>query len=193
MISHKHKCIFIHIPRTGGTTIESLLPDGLYEGHNTLQGYKHKVGSGGYEHYYKFAFVRNPWDKMLSEYFWFRNVKYAYPDEEVKQFFRKSASCFSEFVSLFFKTTVGDPTHRMCQLDFLNPVCELDYIGRFERYAEDFMKISTYIGIDIDVCPHENNISHRPYWEYYNDETRKIVAEKYAKDIEYFGYEFGED
>jgi hypothetical protein len=191
MISHKYKFIFVHIPRTGGTSVERFFKEPIHGGrHNTLQYYKQNLTT--HDQYFKFAFVRNPWDKMLSEYFWFRNAKHSYPDEDVKQFFRKSASSFSEFVPLFFNSVAGDMSHRMGQLEFLQPMGEMDYVGRFERYDTDFVKICSHLGIDTDSPLHENYTTHRPYWEYYDDETRKIVAERYAKDIEYFGYEFGE-
>jgi chondroitin 4-sulfotransferase 11 len=191
VISHKHKFIFVHIPRTGGTSVERFFNEPINWGnHNSLQWYSQSFGE--YDRYFKFAFVRNPWDKMLSEYFWFRNTKHLYPDETVKKFFRKSASCFSEFVPLFLNSVEGDLSHRLSQLEFLQPINDMDYIGRLEKYSEDFVKICSHLGIDTESPLHENYTTHRPYWEYYDDETRQIVAEKYAKDIEYFGYEFGE-
>ena len=193
MISHKHKCIYVHVPRTGGTSVEKFFKDGTRRGHHLLHSYEEYLGIGKYRQYYKFAFVRNPWDKMVSEYFWFRNSVHLYPDSEVKRFFRRFSSCFSEFVKLFFETDIGDGTHRMCQLDFLNPISDLDFSGRFERYEEDFVRMCSYLGISNEKSIHENNVSHRLYQEYYDDETREIVAEKYAKDIEHFGYKFGED
>ena len=75
----KKKIIFLHIPKTGGTTIERLFNINLFHSsrpderpslqHLTCNMLCEKMGKSKYDSYYKFTFIRNPWARILSTYF----------------------------------------------------------------------------------------------------------------------------
>lgn len=197
MICHKHKCIFIHIPRCGGTSIEKSIVGKNWFDIN--QSTKHLIASTAkkiykpyWNDYFKFSFVRNPWDRMVS----LKRFKKFYGIS-----FRKGKINMGKYMKKFAQIEVDprseskndkfNPIKNAVYLNILN--AELDFIGRFENLNEDFEFICKSIG---DIPPllsndlmHQSN--HKHYTEYYNDKKKQIVAEKYAKDIEYFGYEFG--
>ena len=66
----------------------------------------------------------------------------------------------------------------------------VDFIGRFENLNEDTGTVFRNLGISGASLPHNNSSHHRDYRSYYTEETRDLVAERYARDIEFFGYEF---
>jgi hypothetical protein len=205
MISHKQKFIFIHIPKNAGTTIEWCLfghdkkEENLYGVHGgiVLQHLKanelqETVGNEIFKTYFKFSFVRNPFSKCVSEYFWEIN----HLGEHLN---------FRSWVKLklpnLIKTSENNNIRRIRQKHNLEQYKFLynaqgglivDFIGKIENLQEDFNKICDEIGIPKQQLPYTNKSKHKHYTEYYDDETKQIVAEKYAKDIEYFGYKFGE-
>tara|TARA_B100000035_G_scaffold236307_1_gene204570 strand:+ start:319 stop:600 length:282 start_codon:yes stop_codon:yes gene_type:complete len=93
---------------------------------------------------------------------------------------------------MFLNSNVGDVYHRLSFTEILNPICDMSFIGRFENLQHDFNIVCDKIGMPQQQLPHVYKTDHKHYTEYYDDETRQIVAERYAKDIERFGYKFGE-
>ena len=216
MISNRHKYIFVHIPKCGGTSIEkALLTIENVDlnigrgGNNTTGGFglnrlskeyqiEYKVGINGRQHlfldkfpprcqeeYFCFTFVRNPWDLLVSKYYYSRQ-----PQKGVS---------FREMIFLMDDAKMR-PRHRLKhkQTDFINS--NINYIGRFENLEADFKKICDILGLNPPKLEHLNTThsersalgcKDRPYWEYYDEETKEIVATKYKKDIETFGYKFG--
>jgi len=197
MISHKHKCIFVHIPRCGGTSMEiSMVGDNWFKIDRTT---KHLIASTAkkiyepyWDDYFKFSFVRNPWDRMvsMSRYSHFYGCRIEGGKLNVNKYMKRWPNLEIDPRSKS-KTENIKPIKNAVYLNILNE--ELDFIGRFENLLEDFGKVCSIINCK-NKLPHShyNKKTPKHYTEYYDDETREIVAERYARDIEYFGYKFGE-
>ena len=205
MIHHKHKFIFIHIPKTGGTSIESVFnAKAAYKDiqfkHYTLCEYNNLRGD--HHDYFKFSFIRNPWDMTISmyRYLWYKTTGYG-PTwrENHKQFSKLTFEEWVKHPAFKFPTikSMHVNSHLSGEYGTFSSwlTCDqstVNFVGRFENLQQDFNIICDKIGIPQQQLPHTNKTKHKHYTEYYDEETREIVAKKYAKDIEYFGYKFGE-
>jgi hypothetical protein len=137
---------------------------------------------------FTFGFVRNPWDRMVSSW------KYGGPRSKWGIDFKDLCLNLEDLVPKNATAKNQKLLHISEQHPFL--ICEekkikADFIGKFENLQEDFNTVCDEIGIPQQQLPHINKSKHKHYTEYYDDETRELVAEKYAKDIENFGYKFG--
>jgi hypothetical protein len=142
-----------------------------------------KIGQRQFEAYFKFGFVRNPWDRVVSLY------------ERTEALQMKNQMTFDEFVDWIqysSATCIHSSPHRY-QLDwFVDPNGNVlaDFIGKFERLDEDWAYVAQKLGIT-ETLPHRRaSFRTRHYTEYYNAKTRELIANKFRVDIERFGYEF---
>tara|TARA_B110000285_G_scaffold187639_1_gene213502 strand:+ start:54 stop:683 length:630 start_codon:yes stop_codon:yes gene_type:complete len=132
-----------------------------------------------WDEYFKFGFVRNPWDRELSNYFY--NSGKLKPPEDIS---------FKEWLNINLRKDGLIDTHNIPQCDYLTDV---DYIARFENYAEEVKYLFNRIGVPLSQkIFHYNKTEHKPYWEYYDDADIMKVHQWYEKDIEMYNYEFGE-
>ena len=183
------KYMFIHIPKTGGMSIRRTFNEtsGLaIEAHHTsFSSFQKKYNT---DDFFKFSFVRNPWDRAVSAFFYLKKGGRKAPYDLDAQRILKDIS-FHEFIinldSLKF-------LHTKPQMEFIQDIDNFDFIGRFESIQEDFNTVCNINNIPQTNLPHNNISKHKHYTEYYDKEVRGIIAEKYAEDIEMFGYKFGE-
>jgi hypothetical protein len=238
MICHHYKCVFIHIPKNAGQSIEHAFLDlmGLtWEtraplllrsndkpelgpprlSHLTARQYVEckYISPDLFEAYFKFAFVRNPWDRMVSMYKWHSYNRIC----TFKDF------VFREFENDLWRTKrwfVCPQTDYLCDASG-NLI--VDFVGRYENLQSDFNHVCEQLGLPPILIPHLNSnrsgerhgvstirrelkkLASYPWWllrgramsrarkshaEYYDDESREYVAELYRSDIELFGYTF---
>ncbi len=197
MIDHDHKFIFVHIPKTAGTSMEVALADAW----NNEQ--KYFVGKNDHldvwtthfsikqilevhseaQGYFKFCFVRNTWDRLLSAYM-FRHHHHTMTDK------RKYKS-LKAFIKNDGRT--GN-THTHSQLKFIlgdNGKINMNFIGRYENLENDFKTVCDRIGIQRQLPrSHYKSTKREHYSRYYDQETVDLVYKKYKTEINYFNYEF---
>ena len=139
----------------------------------------------------KFAFVRNPWERLVSAYIDKIQGDSLVQGIQLKNY-KKKYNTFNKMVQFIKSAKLEELNEHFNSQTNLLPLNKLDFIGKFENLQKDFNIVCDKIKIPRQELPYINKSKHKHYTEYYDDETRSIVAEKYAKDIEFFGYEFGD-
>ncbi len=140
---------------------------------------------GKYKDYFKFAFVRNPWDRVVS----------CYCNKVTNKAHRAFAECFDKdfeyFVDFINRQDLAKADRHIRLQVKLFPMDEVDFIGRFENFEVDLKHVLNIIGIDsTKKIPQNNPSKHMHYSHYYNERTKKIIAKKYKPDIKAFNYAF---
>ncbi len=229
MICSAYRCVFVHIPKTGGQSVEhffmnalgldwncdrpSLLLNSTTDkslgteklAHLSAPEYVNcgHIGRADFEQWFKFSFVRNPWERIVSEY-------------RYRNYF--SHRSFRDFVLNKLPAPGFDDKYRhvMSQYDMLhdrNGRLLVNFVGRFETLQEDFDSVCESLAITESRLPHINSSDKqsrhlkrrvenwlflngenrkRHYTEYYDAHSLQRVSELYARDATEFGYRFGD-
>lgn len=212
MISDHHKCIFVEVPKTGSTSVRAILGKAikphlsLWESKSLLETYwpiragrkdrifesfylllpkerRQELGREKFSKYFKFGFVRNPWDRVVSLY---------ERKEALELRTRMTFEQFVHWIQYSSATCVHSSPHRY-QLDwFVDPNGEVlaDFIGRFETLEKDWAFVAEKLGVDSKLPHVRANPRARHYTDYYTPSTRDIIHEKFHVDIETFSYAF---
>ncbi|TPV35757.1 hypothetical protein FJ651_02245 [Paucihalobacter ruber] len=214
MISHKHKCIFIHISKCAGTSIEKAFgintSSYLHADHDQLFGWDENlklhlqhatpqqlidlnlISKDQWSTYYKFIVYRNSWDKLLSDYFW---TGRSYKIEDSFKNYLKRKGKFSNILNNT-QNHLYCGNHLALQKDYfyLNGQkivydAEINFdslqIG-LNRVIEDLNLNSDFFNVMANVNPIKKN--HYSY--YYNWKTRNLVSRIYKEDIDFFRFKF---
>jgi len=229
MYCQEYNCLFVHIPKTAGKSIESfflsLLGLSWDQRSSLLLKYNNDLSKGPerlahltaqeyvelqylsktqFESAFSFSFVRNPWDRIVSEYRYRRGyLRCSFKDYLMHEFPEPGMSDASRHV-LSQKEFIFDKEGNQL----------VDFIGRFENLQSDFEEVCRRVGIASDVLPRVKEASgarltlperlrqwlrlhkeprHRHYSGYYDAESRERVATMYAQDIQAFAYSFHTD
>lgn len=212
LINHEQKFIFIHVQKTAGISIESQLmhrlpSTELWHGrHGRAVDGINEIGLDVWSQYYRFAFVRNPWDRMVSWYSMIEEAKQNLPiyRRYFKNPFKSELWNYAINHSHDFESFIQNCTNVVfdlgCyksfaynQMDYLTDLkgnLTVDFVGRFENIKDDFTKITKHLNIDTLDLPRKNQSIHHHYSSYYTEQTIDIVRKRFIRDIQTFNYEF---
>jgi hypothetical protein len=200
--------LFIHIPKCAGMSVINILNNAkIYptklQWHRKLDFYSEEINS-----MYKFTFIRNPWDRIASHFYFQGPGAPEWPEKDINQMvttkrqyrypsgFHKMS--FKEFVLKFVcnenvipsnkNLFISQPiTHRLKnkqdEIDF-------DFIGRVENFGEDFANLTKQLNITTNSLKVNNNNQNTNYRNLYDSYLYDVVKEYFKEEIDYFGFEY---
>ena len=198
MIFPKQKAIFIHIPKTAGSSIKKAF-FGRYASDHSPAKREAKIYPKEWKTHYKFSFVRNPWDRICSIYHY-----YKFYEQKSNKRFRESLEGvdFEKFCELLCcdKLPVefswleifncnSDLGHQYDWIS-INGEIAVDYVGKFENLRKNFKELCRRFNIRVPRLSHLKNSTNTDYKSQYTQISRDLIADKFKKDIEKFSYEF---
>ena len=149
-----------------------------------------------HDHYFKFTFVRNPWDRLLSCY----NDKIKNPERRTPKMIYQgfeAGMTFAEFIERAYQIPDHQADEHICsQVGRITYQGRLlpNFVGHFETLTEDWQQLKGILAPRLKRAlpdlPHTNKTIHLPYQRYYNRRLEHMVGERYKGDIERFGYQF---
>lgn len=182
------RCVFIHVPKTAGASVSSAL---------NVTGFGHLSIKWFPERYFSCSFVRNPWDRVVSAFFYLNQGGVNVVDQFNNWFY---LSRYKGDFSSFVKGEFGEEKPRIFKEMHFKPqykyICDtknrlaVDFLGRYGNLKRDFQKLNEKLDLSLDSLPHLHESHHRDYKDYYSDQTRKLVAQAYEEDIELFDFNF---
>lgn len=217
IISHKHKFIYIHPHKCAGSSItETLVPylgdedivvgvtndgeslnadNGKWHNfkHASVSRIKHAVGDEVWANYFKFSFVRNPFDRCVSWYFWLlQHSKKA--DLEWKELKEIRGMSFEEFIASAILTP-KDEGWLKTWFKFSGMLCkegtpQTNFIGFYETLQRDFDKVCDMIGIERKKLCKVNTTKRDSHGSYYSKKSIDLVSEFFSDDISMYNYTF---
>ena len=192
---HKNRCIFVHIPKCAGLSVAKSLFGNKAGGHNTLKDYRKLFEPADFESYFKFCFVRNPWDRLVSAFHFLKNGGISVMD---RQWSQENLTKFKDFRT-FVNEWVSISKNKWSYIHFLpqyyfifdnEKESSMDFIGDYESLKSDYTFVAKRLGI-VSKLSHINSSSRkRDFRNYYDSNMIDIVGSMYKTDIELFEYEF---
>ena len=189
-------------PFAGGWTFPPLnrkrLPWDESYPHYTAMELRRYLGARRFNRYFKFAFVRNPWERLVSRYFFLRAQNSNDPDARINErdYYPPGNLTFNDW--LLRRGSGRNCIHPMDlrqQLEWLTATdgsLAVDFVGRFESLSNDFAEACRRIGLH-PTLPHINTQTppgEGGYRDLYTDGGRELVARVFRNDIERWQYDY---
>jgi hypothetical protein len=206
LISDSHQFVFVHIRKAAGTSLRQVLEQVSLKKNNhllykllsrngfTVDYHRHSfrkhsnlieaersMPADKFKQYFKFAIVRNPWDRLVSEF------EYIKTQPSHSRFKKLKAMSVKDFILYQSNRSAA---HQVNALQLKNGQLGCDFIGKLETLEQSLSIIAAKTGLDFSQLPHINQVKRRDYRSYYSNTLRHQVAELWRADTEAFKYSF---
>jgi len=194
-ISSESKYCWIQIPKCASSTIRRVLQKYTKKDNADEYEWKHQIYTEHHKKLFNFAFVRNPFERIVSCYCE-KIVNHAKWSSKKNQgefihYMINNNYSFSQFVKKITTDFDGKDGHWKSCSDFIpNDFSEYGFIGKCDNFKSDFSEVCNYLKIPNKEPPVFNKSKHNHYSEYYDDETFNMVENRYKDDIRRFKFKF---